>query len=348
MINKIQEVASGLRIGTSHVIIFMKYEIVLKSLKIIGLYKIDSIDHAGELKVIGVGYGRTGTLSLSMALTELGYPTLHTYQLVANKFDILEMWAEKVFIPAIEGRKLSMGSPDFDIITAHGYTATADLPTSLYYEQLQVKYPDCKFILTTRDNSEVWFRSWNVMVTSTSWTTTYIFQYMFHHVRKVALYFRWLSAIVNDDTNMLSTPLNQPLPVQNKHRAIASYEEHNRRVREVIPSHRLLEYNVKDGWAPLCQFLEITDNCPHSPFPNTNTSLVMKVQTMSSFLVPLSLLLFVLFTSFAFGFKRLTGLRFLQWFEKKWFRLLGRTKAGKRRGRMRIGEMGHRKHCKRY
>lgn len=63
MINKIQEVASGLRIGTSHVIIFMKYEIVLKSLKIIGLYKIDSIDHAGELKVIGVGYGRTGTVS---------------------------------------------------------------------------------------------------------------------------------------------------------------------------------------------------------------------------------------------------------------------------------------------
>ena len=134
-------------------------------------------------------------LSLSLALTKMGYPTLHTYQLVADEFDILEMWTEKVFRPAIETQELSMGEPDFDVITAHGYTATADLPTSLYYKEIQEKYPNCKFILTTRDNPEVWFRSWNVLITSVSRTTAHVFQHMFYHVRKVAMYFRWVFTI---------------------------------------------------------------------------------------------------------------------------------------------------------
>jgi len=322
----------GLIIGGSHGVKFMKREIV-NFLTRIGFFKkhSDLTDDVGQLKVVGVGYGRTGTLSLSLALAELGYPTLHTYQLFAENFDILDMWTRNVFLPAIESKEILMGKPDFDLITSHGYAATADLPTSLYYEEIQHLYPDCKFILTTRDDSEIWFQSWNVMVTSVSRTTSHVFQHMFHHVGKVAMYFRWLSAIVNDDVKMLSTPLHEPLPIQIKDRAIASYEEHNRRVREVIRPERLLEYNVRDGWAPLCEFLEITHNCPQSPFPNTNTSLVMQVQTMSSFLIPLTVALFTMFTIFAFGFKWLMGQRFLQWFERKWLRLNRRTKTGKKR-----------------
>jgi len=36
----------------------------------------DSSMNQGGLKVVGVGYGRTGTYSLALALTELGFPTL--------------------------------------------------------------------------------------------------------------------------------------------------------------------------------------------------------------------------------------------------------------------------------
>ena len=145
------------------------------------------------------------------------------------------------------------------------------------------------------------------------------------------IYFSWLSAIVNDDVRMLSIPLHLPLPIQIKDRAIASYGEHNRRVREVIRPENLLEYNVKEGWVPLCKFLDRLDDCPQGPFPSTNTSLVMQVQTMSSFLLPLTVALFVVFTIFAFGFKKLTGQRFLQWFERKWLRMTGRTQTGRRR-----------------
>lgn len=332
MMETVTDILSGLIIGGSHVVKFIKLK-VIKSLTRVGLYEKypHLTDNSGGLKVVGVGYGRTGTLSLSLALAELGYPTLHTYQLVAENFDILEMWTQNVVVPAIESKEILLGKPDFDLITSHGYTATADLPTSLYYEDIQNLYPDCKFILTTRDDSEIWFKSWNIMVTSVSRTTSHVFQHMFHHVEMVAMYFRWLSAIVNDDVKMLSTPLNEPLPIQIKDRAIASYEEHNRRVRAVIRPERLLEYNVRDGWAPLCEFLEITRDCPQKPFPNTNTSLVMQVQTMSSFLIPLTVALFVMFTIFAFGFKWFMGQRFLQWFERKWLRLNRKTKTWNRR-----------------
>ena len=33
------------------------------------------------------------------------------------------------------------------------------------------------------------------------------------------------------------------------------YEEHNEKVQMTIPSENLLVWNLKDGWGPLCRFL---------------------------------------------------------------------------------------------
>jgi hypothetical protein len=90
--------------------------------------------------------------------------------------------------------------------------------------------------------------------------------------------------IVNQDFAILTTPLQKLIPPQIRNKAIASYEEHNRRVREVIPANLLLEYNINDGWEPLCSFLNISD-CPQSPFPKTNSSLSIIVQTFTGLLV---------------------------------------------------------------
>ena len=129
--------------------------------------------------------------------------------------------------------------------------------------------------------------------------------------------FRWLFSIVYKDVRILETPLGSPLPPISKEHAIASYEEHNRRVRELIPADRLLEYNVKQGWAPLCQFLEI-DTCPQTPFPKTNSALSLRVQVSSSMLVPLGIILFIMFSLFSFIFKKATGEKVLPWIERKW------------------------------
>lgn len=46
------------------------------------------------------------------------------------------------------------------------------------------------------------------------------------------------------------------------------FQEHYDMVRALVPKENLLEYHVKDGWAPLCNFLG--EEVPHSEFPSGN------------------------------------------------------------------------------
>lgn len=259
------------------------------------------------LKVVAVGYGRTGTYSLTLALEELGFPTLHTQHLYEHQ-DIINMWTNDIFLPSIEAKKTLMGKPDLQLI-ANKFQATADLPMALYFEQVMEEYPDCKFVLTERENSEIWFRSWDTLTKSITEPTN-LGGFVFSNVRQYSYYLRWLFSNVNKDESYLTTPF--PLPHQKKQAAIESYEEHNRKVREKIPAERLLKYNVKEGWAPLCDFLEIA-NCPQSPFPKTNSARSVQVQAISAFIAPLICFLFVLFYVFASVFQRATGMTVLQW-----------------------------------
>ena len=47
--------------------------------------------------------------------------------------------------------------------------------------------------------------------------------------------------------------------------AIAAYRKRNADVRAAIPADRLLVFNVAEGWAPLCEFLDV--DIPDHPFP---------------------------------------------------------------------------------
>ena len=46
------------------------------------------------------------------------------------------------------------------------------------------------------------------------------------------------------------------------------YRMHNHRVKSIVPSEKLLVYNVKQGWKPLCDFLGC--EVPTSAFPHEN------------------------------------------------------------------------------
>jgi hypothetical protein len=99
------------------------------------------------------------------------------------------MWTENVFKPGIQSKQISKGNPNFEVLTSNGYTAAVDFPMALYFEELKDIYPDCKFILTVRENSEIWFRSWNSMAIKISRSTN-ISSSMFKHVNQLALYLR--------------------------------------------------------------------------------------------------------------------------------------------------------------
>lgn len=121
--------------------------------------------------------------------------------------------------------------------------------------------------------------------------------------------------MVNHDKTFLSHPF--PLPPQNKQKAVSSYEQHNQRVRDSIPPSHLLEYNVRQGWEPLCEFLEIPQmECPSVkgiPFPKSNSARAVKWQSYSSFIAPISATLFIIFSLFSLVFRKITGMSVIGW-----------------------------------
>jgi len=126
---------------------------------------------------------------------------------------------------------------------------------------------------------------------------------------------RWLFSIVNSDKKYLNAPF--PLPPQSEEKAISSYESHNERVRNTIPSSHLLEYDVREGWEPLCQFLKISkEDCPSTqgiPFPKSNSARAVTWQAYSSFIGPLVVTVFILFSLFSLVFRKITGMSVIGW-----------------------------------
>ncbi len=101
----------------------------------------------GGLKIIGAGFGRTGTLSLKVALEELGFgPCYH----------MLEMFQHPEHIALWEAA--SKGHPVDWHQVFEEYQATVDWPGCAFYEQFMEAYPDAKVLLTVRDPDK-WYES---------------------------------------------------------------------------------------------------------------------------------------------------------------------------------------------
>ncbi len=55
---------------------------------------------------------------------------------------------------------------------------------------------------------------------------------------------------------------------EDKAHTIEVFKLHNRAVRDAIDPGRLLEFDVREGWGPLCRFLDVP--VPDEPFPRLN------------------------------------------------------------------------------
>ncbi len=56
---------------------------------------------------------------------------------------------------------------------------------------------------------------------------------------------------------------------EDKDACIASFKAHNEHVMNTAPKDRLLVWNAKDGWEPICERLGLP--VPEEPFPRANT-----------------------------------------------------------------------------
>ena len=107
-----------------------------------------------QIKVIGAGFGRTGTDSLREALNDLGYKCYHMHELkqyMGDPSNDDKILYEIVFKNNAKG--------DWDkLYKPRNYSANVDFPTSRYYFEMLKQYPNAKVILTVRDANR-WYDS---------------------------------------------------------------------------------------------------------------------------------------------------------------------------------------------
>jgi hypothetical protein len=189
------------------------------------------------LKLIGAGLGRTGTLSLKLALEQLGFgPCYHMAEVLMDPSRGSE-WLRAVG-----------GQSDWNTIF-NGYAATVDYPGCMFWRELIQFYPSAKVLLSVR-NPEEWFDSTQQTIFSEEQNKPFVKSALEEFFQKIV--FHPYGDRIHDRGFM-----------------IAAFQRHNDEVERVVPRDRLLVYEVTHGWPPLCKFLGVP--IPNSPFPRVNS-----------------------------------------------------------------------------
>ncbi|SEM21124.1 hypothetical protein SAMN05443999_11574 [Roseovarius azorensis] len=195
-----------------------------------------------SLKIIGSGFGRTGTMSTKLALEQLGFGPCHHMVEVMQNPEQPAHWA------AIAAHR----PVDWEAVF-HGYTSQVDWPGAAVWRQTTVAFPDARVIHTERPEVD-WWRSFNTTISK--FFTKAPAMDLPPHIQDI---FRIMSGWFLKETFEDHT---------DRDCAIAAYRANNQAVRDLIPADRLLVFHVADGWEPLCNFLDVP--VPDTPFPRSH------------------------------------------------------------------------------
>jgi hypothetical protein len=100
------------------------------------------------IQLVGAGLGRTGTMSLKLALERLLGGTCHHMMEVFGHPDEVPVWHA-----AMRGEPV-----DYPQLLA-GYTAIVDYPGAAVWRELAAAFPDAPVLLSTRSSAEAWWES---------------------------------------------------------------------------------------------------------------------------------------------------------------------------------------------
>lgn len=192
------------------------------------------------MQLIGTGVGRTGTYSLKLAINQLGLGPCHHMEEVLHNMPLqVPLWSAAL-----------NGAADWQSIY-DGYPSAVDWPTAGFFRELYAAYPSAKFVLTLR-SPESWADSFGGT----------IYQLLAGREQAPPEMRDWLEMSAGV---IAKTGFPEGL---DRDGLIAAFVAHNDAVRATIPPGQLLEFEVKQGWGPLCEFLEVP--APDEPFPRTN------------------------------------------------------------------------------
>jgi hypothetical protein len=203
------------------------------------------------LQIIGAGFGRTGTSSLKLALEQLGFSKCHHMR---------EVFPSRFQTEAWHARSRG-GTANWEAVF-DGYAAACDWPSSAYWEELYRHYPESKVVLTVRDE-ERWYQS----TAETIYPISTSFPWW---LRRLSSRARLLAEMI--DATVWSGIFDGRF--EDKDHALRVYRENSERVKEIVAPERLLVFEAREGWEPLCAFLGVP--VPEGPYPHVNEAAPMK------------------------------------------------------------------------
>lgn len=198
------------------------------------------------MKVVGAGFGRTGTLTQKVALEMLGFgPCYHMAEVIEHPEHVAHWEAA------------TRGEPVDWARFFHGWGATVDWPGCSFYKEILAAHPDAKVLLSVRDPDR-----WHQSCLDTIHQTVH----------------RFPLSLIGPLLPRIGRPLRMTRALiwggvfdgrfTDKAHAISVFNAHIEEVKATIPADRLLVYEVKQGWEPLCAFLGVP--VPDQPFPHVN------------------------------------------------------------------------------
>lgn len=211
------------------------------------------------MQVLSLGMARTGTVSMQAALELLGCkPTYHGYTAL-YKLDHLPAWTA-----AFEAKYHNNGRPfirqDWDQLLG-SYGAVTDSPCICFAEELINAYPEAKVVLVERD-VDTWYQSFQGLINEYYLPIHQVLQYL--DPQLIGPTSRMFSYVFKDKQGFFRAGNKREL----QQNAKTIYKEHYELVRRVCPKERLLEFDLTNGWGPLCAFLG--KDVPKAPFPRLN------------------------------------------------------------------------------
>ena len=208
-----------------------------------------------SLKIIGAGFGRTGTKSLQLALETLGYGKCYHMEELFRNPEGVKHWADAYNETLVNWNDLFKN-----------YSSIEDFPGSMYYKELFNYYPEAKIILSVRD-PESWYQS----------TLNTIYAFDPGPAIKIKLLLKMpfsskarhlFKAIQLNDKSIWKKFFEGKF--KDKTYAIHKFNSHIEEVKQIIPKDQLLIFEARNGWEPLCEFLN--KPIPEIPYPSTNKS----------------------------------------------------------------------------
>jgi hypothetical protein len=179
-------------------------------------------------------------MSLKLAIERLiGEPCYHMLEVFVRP-DHVKVWHE-----AIKGEPVDWATL-FD-----GFGAIVDWPGCTFWRELADANPDALIILSTRDDSQAWYRSAD---------------------RTIFELFKQDPPSEPDAWRDMATDLLRRFTpgFLDPSEAMAAYDRWNADVRATADPARFLEWRPGDGWEPICAALGV--DVPDEPFPHANTT----------------------------------------------------------------------------